>query len=119
MTTDHLPDGRLELATPVTLPKPLDVLIVGGGPAGTGAAFRAKELGLSALVIEHDDILKRIRDYATGKPIKPDFGGAQEMGFPKGEELIAELQFSDIDKDVMFDRWKGLYRRHSVRRLSA
>ena len=114
MTTDHLPDGRLELATPVTLPEPLDVLIVGGGPAGTGAAFRAKELGLSALVIEHDDILKRIRDYATGKPIKPDFGGAQEMGFPKGEELIAELQFSDIDKDVMFDRWKGLYRRHSV-----
>ena len=30
----------------------LDVLIVGGGPAGTAAAFRSKELGIEALVIE-------------------------------------------------------------------
>ena len=28
----------------------LDLLIVGGGPAGTAAAFRAKELGLEPLV---------------------------------------------------------------------
>ena len=36
----------------------LDMLIVGGGPAGTAAAFRAKELGLKAFLIDFDDILK-------------------------------------------------------------
>ena len=109
-----LPDGRLVLDQPVSLPDVLDVLIVGGGPAGTAAAFAAKERGLSALVIEHDDILKRICDYAKGKPIKPDFGGAKQMGFPKGGDLIAQLHFSDIDKDEMFRQWKHLYCRNSV-----
>ena len=50
------------LAEPVDLPEILDLLIVGGGPSGTAAAFRAKELGLAALVIDYDDLMKRIRD---------------------------------------------------------
>ena len=49
-------DGSLILATPVTLPDVLDVLIVGGGPYGTATAFRAKELGLNALVNDYDDL---------------------------------------------------------------
>ena len=48
-----------------------DVLIVGGGPAGTAAAFRAKELGLPPLVIDQDDILQRIREYSKDKLILP------------------------------------------------
>ena len=56
-------DGSLILKEPVTLPEILDVLIVGGGPGGTAAAFHAKEIGLSILVIDFDDIMKRIRDY--------------------------------------------------------
>ncbi len=42
---DVLPDGRLRLDGDVALPELLDVLVVGGGPAGTAAAFRARELG--------------------------------------------------------------------------
>ena len=108
------------LDPPVTLPDVLDVLIVGGGPFGTAAAFRAKELGLTALVIDYDDLMKRIRDYAKDKPILPDFGGGDRMQFPKGGELIASLQFAPIDKDEMCVRWKALYRQHSAcRRRSA
>ena len=64
-----LSDGTYIVDKPVTLPEVLDVLIVGGGPFGTAAAFRAKELGLAALVIDHDDLMRRIRDYAKDKHI--------------------------------------------------
>ena len=110
-----LPDGRLRLDAEVELPDPLDLLIVGGGPAGTGAAFRAKELGLSALVVEIDDILKRIRDYDRAKPIKPDFGAGKRMGFPEGGDLVAGLHFfSDVRGEDLCAAWKTLYGRGSV-----
>ena len=114
-TLHVLPDGRLRLDGEVALPGLLDVLVVGGGPAGTAVAFRAKELGLSALVIELDDILKRIRDYDKDKPIKPDFGAGKQMGFPKGGSLIERLHFfNDIRGEDLCAAWKALYRRHSV-----
>jgi thioredoxin reductase/ferredoxin len=107
-------DGTLLLAQPVTLPDVLDVLIVGGGPFGTAAAFRAKELGLSALVIDYDDLMKRIRDYAKDKQILPDYGGGDRMQFPKGGPLVAQLHFKPIDKDRMCVEWKRFYKEHSI-----
>ncbi len=92
----------------------LDLLIVGGGPAGTAAAFRAKELGIHAMVIDFDDILKRIRDYPKDKLILPDFGGGDKMKFPAGGDLIEALQFGPIDKDDLCESWKGLYRKFEV-----
>ena len=109
MSTEVLPDGSLKLENQVSLPDILDVLIVGGGPAGTAAAFRAKELGLSALVIDYDDIMKRIRDYAKSKLILPNYGGGDKMQFPKGGSLISALHFEPIDKDDMCAAWKGYY----------
>jgi thioredoxin reductase/pSer/pThr/pTyr-binding forkhead associated (FHA) protein/ferredoxin len=87
----------------------LDVLVVGGGPGGTAAAFRCRELGLSTLVIDYDDILKRIRDYSKDKLILPDFGGGDAMRFPRGDELVRRLHFTPIDKDEMHVSWKRLY----------
>lgn len=107
-------DGRLVLAEPAALPPVLDALIVGGGPFGTAAAFRAKELGLAALVIDYDDLMKRIRDYAKDKLILPDYGGGDRMQFPKAGPLIEKLHFAPIDKDRMCVEWKALYRAHSV-----
>ena len=112
---DVLPDGRLRLDVEVEAPDLLDLLVVGAGPAGTAVAFRAKELGLSALVIELDDILKRIRDYDSAKPIKPDFGAGKQMGFPQGGPLIERLHFhTDIRGEDLCAAWKKLYRRHGV-----
>ncbi|MEX0893233.1 MAG: FAD-dependent oxidoreductase [Gemmatimonadota bacterium] len=87
----------------------LDVLVIGGGPAGTAAAFRARELRLEVLVIDFDDILKRIRDYPSDKLILPSFGGGDRMRFPAGGKMIAALQFGPIDKDEMCSSWKALY----------
>ncbi len=94
--------------------EPLDLLVVGGGPGGTAAAFRAKELGLSTLVIDYDDLMKRIRDYSKDKLILPSFGGGASMCFPKGGDLISGLHFAPIDKDEMCRTWKSLYRQHRI-----
>lgn len=99
---------------PVSSAALLDLLIVGGGPAGTAAAFRAKELGIRALVIDFDDLMKRIRDYSKDKLILPNFGGGDKMKFPAGGEMVTALHFQDIDKDELCQRWKGLYREFDV-----
>ncbi len=94
----------------------LDLLIVGGGPGGTAAAFRAKELGLEPLVIEHDDLMRRIRDYSKDKLILPTFGGGDRMGFPRCGPLVDCLHFGPIDKDDMCAEWQGHYAEHGVRK---
>ena len=91
-----------------------DLLVVGGGPAGTAAAFRGMELGLSVLVVEHDDLMKRIRDYSKHKLILPSFGGGDRMRFPTGGDLISCLEFEPIDKDDICHSWKALYEQHQV-----
>jgi cation diffusion facilitator CzcD-associated flavoprotein CzcO len=111
---DVRPDGTIALDPPMELPDVLDALIVGGGPFGTAVAFRLKELGRSALVIDYDDLMKRIRDYAKDKLILPDYGGGDRMQFPKGGEMIARLHFPPIDKDQMCLLWKSLYREFRV-----
>ncbi len=113
-STDYTRDGTLILKRSVPMPEVLDMLIVGGGPAGIGAAFRAKELGLSALVIDYDDLMKQIRDYPKNKKILPDYGAGDKMKFPKCGELIALLPFEPIDKDDLCERWKGFFRDHNV-----
>jgi pSer/pThr/pTyr-binding forkhead associated (FHA) protein/thioredoxin reductase/ferredoxin len=114
MPVETLADGTYVLDEPVFLPEILDVLIVGGGPAGTAAAFRAKELGVTALVVDYDDLMKRIRDYAEDKLILPHFGGGDKMKFPKGGDFVAKLHFTDIDKDDMCAAWKGFYRQCGI-----
>ncbi|MCB1033928.1 MAG: FHA domain-containing protein [Acidobacteria bacterium] len=99
---------------PEGLPAELDLLVVGAGPAGTAAAFRARELGLSALVIEYDDVLKRIRDYSKSKLILPGFGGGDRLRFPKGGALLDRLRFAPTDKDDLHRGWKGLYLENQV-----
>jgi thioredoxin reductase/pSer/pThr/pTyr-binding forkhead associated (FHA) protein/ferredoxin len=106
--------GTLKVQGGTPLPEVLDVLIAGGGPAGTAAAVRAKEFGLSCLVIDYDDLMKRIRDYPKEKTIKPDYGGGDKLQFPAGGPLLASLYFDDIDKDAMVVAWKTRYKENGI-----
>ncbi|HEX9653464.1 MAG TPA: NAD(P)-binding domain-containing protein, partial [bacterium] len=107
-------DGALILKKTTKLPDVLDVLIVGGGPGGTACAFRAKELGFSTLVIDFDDLMKRIRDYPKEKDILPDFGGGDKMKFPKGDKIFNLLHFPPLDKDEMVKLWRNHYFENNV-----
>jgi thioredoxin reductase/pSer/pThr/pTyr-binding forkhead associated (FHA) protein/ferredoxin len=111
---DYTRRGALKIEGGDPLPDVLDILVAGGGPAGAAAAVRAKELELSCLVIDYDDLLKRIRDYPKEKLIKPSYGGGDKLPFPTGGPLLASLYFDDIDKDDMVAAWKRKLRDHGV-----
>lgn len=98
------------MTPPETLLEPLDLLIVGGGPAGLAAAVRGGELGLSVLVIETDELMRRIRDYSKEKLILPGFGGGSQMAFPAGGPSVTGLAFAPIDKDELCRRYRELCR---------
>jgi thioredoxin reductase/pSer/pThr/pTyr-binding forkhead associated (FHA) protein/ferredoxin len=111
---DYTRRGTLKVEQPAELPAILDVLVAGGGPAGTAAAVRAKELGLSCLVVDYDDLMKRIRDYPKEKLIFPSYGGGDKLQFPVGGAMLASLAFEDIDKDELVGVWKGKYKQFGI-----
>jgi thioredoxin reductase/pSer/pThr/pTyr-binding forkhead associated (FHA) protein len=96
----------------------IDLLVVGGGPAGVAAALRAQELGLTTLILEADDLMRRIRDYSKDKLILPGFGGADRMAFPEAGDWIGRLPFEPIDKDDLVAGWKNVCREAGIRSLS-
>jgi thioredoxin reductase len=73
---------------------PVDVLIVGAGPAGLAAALRAVERGLSYRCIDQEDIGGTVRKYPrrkltlTGALSMPLYGPVKKREYIK-EELIA------------------------------
>ena len=58
-----------ELGAPSGDPDLLDVLVIGAGPAGIGAALAMEELGLSYILIEREDAFSTIHNFPKGKRI--------------------------------------------------
>jgi thioredoxin reductase/pSer/pThr/pTyr-binding forkhead associated (FHA) protein/ferredoxin len=112
--SDYTTFGTLKVEGPTPLPDVLDLLVAGGGPAGTAAAVRCKEFGLACLVIDYDDLMKRIRDYPKEKLIKPGYGGGDKLQFPAGGPKLKLLHFDDIDKDEMVAQWKQRYKEFGI-----
>lgn len=112
--SDYTTLGTLKTARSAPLPEIVDVFIAGGGPAGIAAAMKATELGLTSLIVDYDDLMKRIRDYPKEKDIYPNFGGGDKLDFPPGGPLVTGLQFDPIDKDRMVVEWKQKCREASL-----
>lgn len=93
---------------------PLDLLVVGGGPCGTAAAWRAHELGMSVLVVDRDGVLSIVKEWADHLPkpkdVDADYGDRVDLVFPKGGALIAQLPYDDqTPADQLYGRWMKVY----------
>ena len=87
---------------------PLDVLIVGAGPCGTAAAWRAHELGLSVLIIDRDCVLSIVKEWGEHQPepkdVDADYGDLSDLIFPAGGALVSHVVASgDHRPDRPFD----------------
>lgn len=92
---------------------PLDILIVGGGPCGTAAAWRAHELGLSLLVVDRDCVLGIVKEWSEHSPPKivdADYGSCTDLAFPKGGALISQLPYEDqTSSTLLYEKWLKVY----------
>ena len=74
----------------------LDVLIVGAGSSGLGAADRCAQLGLRYLVIEQQRTAQLIRNFTKGKPLFAE---------PNDVELKTRIWFEECSKEVLLAKW--------------
>jgi thioredoxin reductase len=82
-----------------------DLLIVGAGPAGIGAALRAKELGLKYLVVEQDSLGGTVFTYPRGKIV---------MTHPVNLPLHGPVKLEYTSKEELLELWKEIRSKHDL-----
>src|SRR6267378_4974707 len=91
--------------------EPLDLLIIGAGPAGLSAAYAAAQEGLRYLVLEKGTIADTIRLYPVGRTLfsTPNelemFEGALKpcREKPSREELLSHYIHFVLDHDLQIN----------------
>ena len=94
-----------ELGAPTSEPGLYDLVIIGAGPAGAGAALALESSGLRVLVLERSDPFSTIHDFPMGKMI---FSEPRELPTPGG------LWFEDAPKEALVERWCAAVRERSL-----
>ena len=84
---------------------PLDVLVIGGGPAGIAAALRAKERGLRCVVLEKGSVAESIRSYPRGKLVFD-----QPLELP----AVGKLWLEESTKEELLAQWTRVVRRERI-----
>ena len=77
----------------------VDVLIIGAGPAGIGAAMALRDTDLKVVVLDRTDPFATIADFPKGKLI---FSEPDELDSPDG------IWFGDAPKEELVDRWTAM-----------
>jgi thioredoxin reductase/Pyruvate/2-oxoacid:ferredoxin oxidoreductase delta subunit len=83
----------------------IDLLIVGGGPAGFGAALTAKSRGMSYLVIEQDGLGGCVYKYPRGKLV---------MTAPVELPLVGKIFFRQTSKEQLLQFWNKVRAEQSL-----
>lgn len=78
---------------------PLDVLIVGAGPAGISASLAAMEQGLSFVTIEQDSPGGTVAHFPRGKLV---------MTSPATLPMVGKFRFREISKESLLKFWSGV-----------
>jgi len=84
---------------------PVDVLIVGCGPAGIAATLRARQLGLGHVTIDREGLGGAVRKYPHNK---------LTMTQPVDLPLYGRLRRRRYRKEELLQLWEGLFHRLSI-----
>lgn len=83
----------------------VDVAIVGAGPAGLAAALRAKELGLTAAVVDQATVAHSIRSFPRDKLVFD-----QPLDLP----VAGSLWLQESTKEELLGHWLRIARREAI-----
>jgi thioredoxin reductase (NADPH) len=83
----------------------LDVVIVGGGPAGFAASLAAKEKFLSAVTLEQDSLGGTVAHYPRGKLV---------MTRPARLPLFGKMQARRVQKEQLLGLWQSVMQKTGV-----
>jgi thioredoxin reductase (NADPH) len=86
--------------------KRIDVLIVGAGPAGMGAALTAKSLNLTYRVIEQESLGGCVYKYPRGKLV---------MTAPVQLPLVGKFHFRQTSKEALLGVWTEIMQKEQLR----
>lgn len=75
----------------------LDLLIVGAGAAGLGAAARAQELGLRAVTVDANHLAETVFTMTKGKILFAE---------PESVPLKSSMWFEECTKEALLERWR-------------
>ena len=86
---------------------PLDVVIVGAGPAGLGAALTAIDKKMKYLLVEQEESLGgAIFQYPRNKIA---------MTAPVKLPIIGEMHFKEVSKEKLLEFWHGVIKRTGIK----
>ena len=93
----------------VTLPKkrkdPVDVIVIGAGPAGLSAALRAQERGLSCVVLEQATVAASVKSFPRDKIVYDP---------PLDLPVEGELWLKEATKEELVAQWTRIVRARAV-----
>jgi thioredoxin reductase len=92
---------RIASAAPARRKDAVDVVIIGAGPAGLSAALRAKEKGLSAVVLEQASVAASIRSFPRDKIVHDP---------PLDLPVVGELWLKESTKEELLAQWSRIVR---------
>lgn len=86
---------------------PLDVVIVGAGPAGISASLAAKEKNLKSVTLEQEDSFGgTVYHYPRNKVV---------MTAPVQLPIIGKMTFGEVSKERLLEFWKGVVARTGLK----
>ncbi|MDB5220279.1 MAG: Thioredoxin reductase, partial [Myxococcaceae bacterium] len=92
-----------------TLPKkrtdPVDVIVIGAGPAGLSAALRAQERGLSCVVLEQATVAASVKSFPRDKIVYDP---------PLDLPVEGELWLKEATKEELVAQWTRIVRARAV-----
>lgn len=92
-----------------TLPKkrkePVDVIVIGAGPAGLSAALRAQERGLSCIVLEQSTVAASVKSFPRDKIVYDP---------PLDLPVEGELWLKEATKEELVAQWTRIVRARAV-----